>query len=105
MLAHHVYFKLKDRADSARQVLVDACHEHLTNHPGTVFFAVGTLATELNRPVNDRDWDVALHLVFQTPEDQDAYQVAPRHQRFVEENRASWEVVRVFDSIVEGARS
>ncbi|MFO0959189.1 MAG: Dabb family protein [Isosphaeraceae bacterium] len=102
MLAHNVYFKLKDRTDSARAALVSACKEHLTGHPGTVFFAAGTLATELDRPVNDRDWDVALHLVFRTPEDQDSYQVAPRHHRFVEENRDSWDVVRVFDSIVDG---
>lgn len=102
MLVHNVYFKLKDCSESARRALVSACKEHLTGHPGTVFFAVGTLATALDRPVNVRDWDVALHLVFQTPDDQDAYQVASRHLRFVEENRDNWAVVRVFDSIVEG---
>jgi len=33
--------------------------------PGRGLFAAGTLADELNRPVNDRDFDVALHIVFQ----------------------------------------
>jgi hypothetical protein len=101
MLAHNVYFTLKDRTDAARAGLVDACKRYLTGHPGTLVFACGTLADAYTRPVNVRDWDVALHLVFATPADHDAYQEAPRHKQFVEENRDGWASVRVFDSIVE----
>ena len=102
MLAHNVYFTLKDPSDEARSSLVHACKLLLTDHPGTVFFACGTLEPELAREVNDREFDVALHLVFESRAAHDAYQDSPRHQRFLEENRAGWSRVRVFDSIVAG---
>lgn len=103
MLAHNVYFSLKDRSDSSIQKLVAACKEYLTEHPGVVFFACGTLEKDLNRLVNVRDFDVALHVVFESKAAHDAYQDAPRHQTFVEENRENWAQVRVFDSDVTSA--
>ncbi len=103
MLAHNVYFTLKDKSETARKALVAACQKYLTGHPGTLFFACGTLAEELDRPVNVRDFDVALHVVFESKAAHDAYQEAPRHVQFVEEQKPGWEKVRVFDSIVEGA--
>ncbi|RPI27849.1 MAG: Dabb family protein [Acidobacteria bacterium] len=101
MVAHNVFFTLKDRSDPAKAKLVTACREHLKGHPGEVFFAAGVLAQDLKREVNVTDFDVALHIVFKTKEDQDRYQVAPRHQKFIEQNNANWEKVRVFDSYVE----
>lgn len=101
MLAHNVFFTLKDRTPAARAGLVDACKRYLTGHPGTVFFACGTVADQYDREVNVRDFDVALHLVFATTADHDAYQVAPRHKQFVEEQSSGWASVRVFDSNVE----
>jgi hypothetical protein len=103
MLAHNVFFTLKDRSPAARDALVAACRKYLTGHPGTLFFACGVLEPELSRPVNDRDFDVALHLVFASRADHDTYQDSPRHVAFVEENRASWARARVFDSDVSGA--
>ncbi len=102
MLAHNVYFTLHDGSAAARHKLVAACKKYLTGHPGTISFAVGVVCAELNRPVNDLEFDVALHLLFQSIADHDAYQSAPRHDTFVEENKATWKKVRVFDSIVEG---
>jgi hypothetical protein len=101
LLAHNVFFALQDASAAAQAKLVQACKKHLTNHPGTVFFACGTRATSLQRPVNDLEFDVALHIVFQTKTDQDAYQDAPRHHEFVAENKGNWKHVRVFDSLVE----
>lgn len=101
MLAHNVFFTLKDRSPESVQALVAACEQHLTGHPGTVFFACGPLEPELSRPVNDRDFDVALHIVFDSRAAHDHYQDAPRHVRFVNENRDGWARVRVFDSIVK----
>jgi hypothetical protein len=46
---------------------------------------------------------VALHIVFATKEDHDRYQTATAHVQFVEENKADWKQVRVFDSVVEKA--
>ena len=100
-MVHNVYFTLHDRSDAAVANLIAACNKYLTRQPGIVFFAAGSLAKDLTRPVNDRDWDVSLHLVFATPEHQAAYQDDPAHHQFIDENKANWAKVRVFDSLVE----
>jgi heme-degrading monooxygenase HmoA len=101
VLAHDVYFALNDPSADAKAKLVVACRKYLTGHEGAVFFAAGTLATELNRPVNDRDYDVALHVYFRDKAAHDKYQEAPRHKQFIEEMQGNWKKVRVFDSWVE----
>lgn len=101
MLAHIVYFTLKDKSPTAQLRLVAACKKYLSKHPGTVFFAAGTLAEDLNREVNDRDFDVGLHVIFKDRASHDKYQEAPLHVQFIEENKENWAKVRVFDSKVE----
>jgi hypothetical protein len=99
-LAHHVYFKLHDRSDAAIASLLAACKKYLDDHPGLVDFAVGSRDKELDRPVN-QDFDVSLHCIFQDRPAHDAYQTAERHLQFIEENKASWAEVRVFDSTLD----
>src|SRR6266478_625798 len=101
LLVHNVYFALKDNSEAAKQRLIAACKKYLSNPPGTVFFACGTLAAELRREVNDRDFDVGLHVVFRDQAAHDQYQVDPRHVQFIAENKENWKKVRVFDSIAE----
>jgi hypothetical protein len=101
MLSHDVYFSLKDNSAEAKKKLVAACQKYLSKHAGTVFFAAGTLAQDLKRPVNDLDFDVALHIVFKDKAAHDQYQDAPRHNQFIDENKDNWKKVRVFDSVVE----
>lgn len=99
-LAHNVYFTLEDASPAKVQGLVAACHKYLKDHPGVVFFAAGTVVNELARPVNDRMFHVALHVVFQDKAAHDVYQTAPDHLKFIEENKPNWRNVRVFDSYV-----
>jgi len=99
-LAHNVFFKLKDNSPGKAQALVEACKKYLNVQPGIVFFAAGTLCAELTRDVNDRNWDVGLHLVFVDKAAHDAYQEDATHNRFIDENKANWASVRVFDSLV-----
>jgi hypothetical protein len=101
MLAHSVFFSLNDRSDAAVRKMLDACRNYLSSHPGTVFFGCGTPNQELTRPVNDRDFDVALHLVFESVQAHDAYQDAPLHHQFISENKPNWKLVRVFDANIE----
>jgi hypothetical protein len=100
-LAHDVYFTLQDASPEAKQKLVDACRHYLTGHEGTVFFATGMRAEEMTREVNDRGFDVSLHVYFRDKAAHDAYQDHPRHARFIAEMRSNWKTVRVFDSWVE----
>lgn len=97
-VAHMVYFKLKESTGDAKEKLVDACKTYLSGHEGTVYFSVGVLAADLDRDVNDRDFDVSLNLVFRNRAAHDTYQTHPRHLKFIEENKDSWSSVRVFDS-------
>lgn len=99
LVVHNVYFALVDRAPDAAAQLLAACRKYLAAHPGIVWFGCGQLAQELKRDVNDRDWDVGLHIVFRDQAAHDAYQVSADHNAFIAENKANWRRVRVFDTI------
>ena len=45
-----------------------------------------------------KDFDVALHVVFADKAAKLKYLAGPRHKKFVEENVADFDQVRVFDS-------
>lgn len=98
MIGHMVYFKLKASSPESKQKLVDACKKYLSDHDGTVFFSAGVMGEPFKREVNDRDWDVALHLVFVDKAAHDKYADHPEHLKFIDENKDNWAKVRVFDS-------
>ena len=100
LLTHSVYFSLKDNSDEQKQQFLAACQQYLTDHPGVVFYAAGVLASDCSRPVNDRDFDVVLHVVFTDKAAHDAYQKADKHLKFIEVTKPNWNKVRVFDSYV-----
>ncbi len=97
-LAHHVYFVLKDNSPTEVEKLLASCRQHLTDHPGTLYFGLGTRTLDLNREVNDKDFDVCLSMVFANRAAHDQYQTHPRHADFINESRSNWASVRVFDS-------
>ena len=96
---HMVYFTLKDASPEACDRLVAACEKYLSGHPGTELFAAGTRA-DSERDVVDKEFHVALQLVFKDKASQDAYQVAERHDQFIAEQKDNWANVRVFDSLL-----
>ena len=99
-LLHNVFFTLKDKSAASVKKLIDACRKHLTVQPGIVSFACGAREQGLTREVNDKDWDVGLHILFKDRASHDAYQVDARHEQFVAENKNDWAKARVFDSLV-----
>ncbi len=101
MLSHMVYFTLKDSSESAQQAMVDACHKFLKPHDGITFFAAGKLAPEFDRPVNVQDFHIALHVVFDSKESHDIYQVSEKHLEFIAQGKENWEQIRVFDAYVD----
>ena len=99
--AHMVFFALKDHSPEVRDKFVASCHKYLSGHEGTVFFAIGTSAEDVDEPgVSVHDFDVSLHLVFDNKGAGAKYLKDPRHLKFVEENKALFGKVRVFDSYV-----
>jgi hypothetical protein len=99
-IMHNVYFSLNDASMAAKQSLLDACQKYLAAQPGVLFFGYGTLA-DLTGPLNDRDYDVGLHITFESKADLEKYEVSDAHKQFVEENKGNWKKVRVFDSEVK----
>ena len=80
---------------------MDSCKKYLKKHDGVVFFAAGTVHDDFKREVNDRDWDVSVHVVFKDKAAHDMYQVAEAHKTFIAENRENWKKVRVFDTAAQ----
>ncbi|MCA8975781.1 MAG: Dabb family protein [Planctomycetes bacterium] len=99
-LVHDVYFALVDASPAARQTLIDACHDKLAGIAGVESLVAGNRDEELTRDVNDRDYDVSLHVRFTDRAAHDAYQTAPEHLQFIAANRDNWKSVRVFDTVL-----
>jgi len=97
-VAHIVFFDLVDDSDEARQNLIASAKNFLSGHDGTLYFSVGIIGEGFDRPVNDHDFSVALHVVFENKAAHDVYQTHERHVAYIEENKANWTRVRVFDS-------
>ena len=97
-LAHHVYFTLKDKSAEKKAELVESCHQYLKPQPGVVFFSVGGRVPDLDRDVNDDQFDVSLAIVFDSRQSHDAYQTEENHDQFIAEQKENWASVRVFDS-------
>ncbi|TWT97086.1 Stress responsive A/B Barrel Domain protein [Botrimarina colliarenosi] len=96
--AHMVFFTLTEPNDANRDQLVAACHKYLADHTGVIYFTVGTIAEDRDREVNDTSFQVALHVVFDSPAAHDTYQTHPRHLAFIKEAGPLWSGVKVFDS-------
>ena len=97
-VAHIVFFDLNDDSAEARQKLIESAKKYLSGHDGTVYFSVGIIGDGFDRPVNDHDFSVALHVVFENRAAHDVYQTHERHVAYIAENKGNWERVRVFDS-------
>lgn len=100
-LAHMVFFGLKDRSKESRDKFIASCEKYLSGHEGVDHFSLGVIAEDVVEPnVSVRDFDVALHLIFENKAAEAKYLKAERHVKFVEENRAQFGQVRVFDSYI-----
>lgn len=97
-MEHHVYFWLKperrndaDRAEFEKGLAALLEIDLIT---GGIW---GTPAPVMERPVIDHSWDYALSTRFNSIKDQDAYQVHPEHEVFINRFKDWWEKVQVRD--------
>jgi hypothetical protein len=101
-LAHDVYFDLTDDSAESHDAFVQSCWDKLAKIDGVRFFACGKRDVSLDRPVNDQEYDISLHVVFESRAAHDAYQTHPDHLALVDMHKTNWSGVRVFDSLVQG---
>ena len=104
MMMHSTYFSLKPSSSPAtRAKYIAACHEYLSSSPGIMSFWVGERAKDMKRPVNDKDFNVAMNQVFQNKAAFDHYNGSdPMHAKFVEvvNKLAPATTRRVYDSFL-----
>ena len=103
-VGHMVFFELKDKSPEAKKKLVDACYKYLKNHDGVLYFSAGPRAEDQKEPVSATDWDVALHIVFKDAASLKKYATHADHLKFIDENKAGWKGVKVYDSHVDPER-
>lgn len=103
-VAHAVFFTLNDRSPRSREAFVATCEKYLSGHKGGVSFSVGTIAEDIQEPgISDREFDVAVHVVFEDKAMLAAYHKSGRHDQFVAAIKGKVAKVRVFDSYLSGA--
>lgn len=97
-VGHMVYFTLKDRTNENAAKLVANCDKYLSDMPGVRFYAAGVRDKAFAGEPNDEEFDVALHVIFNSTAAYKKYTPHPMHQKFIEESKDLWSKVRVFDS-------
>jgi hypothetical protein len=103
-IGHMVFFELKEKSAENKKKIVDACYKYLKNHDGVLYFSAGSRAEDVKEGVSATDWDVALHIVFKNKAALQKYGPHPDHLKFIEENRAMWKGVKVYDSVIDASR-
>jgi hypothetical protein len=99
MLTHHVFFWLKN-PDSKEDLnkLIEGLRT-LEKIETVKDIHIGVPASTEKRDVVDNSYQASELLFFDDVAGQDAYQVHPIHQKFVENYSHLWEKVIVYDSI------
>ncbi len=97
-MQHHVYFWLKEEhqndADKAKfENGLQLCADVSSVAGG----GWGKSAATPERPVTDKTWDYALYLSFDSVEKHNEYQVAPKHDEFIDGCKDMWSKVVIMD--------
>jgi hypothetical protein len=99
MLAHHVFFWLKNPdSKEDRDKLIEGL-KTLEKIETVKSLRIGVPARTEKRDVVDNSFSVSELMFFDDVEGQNAYQVHPIHKKFVEDCSHLWEKVIVYDAI------
>lgn len=97
---HMVFFWLKN-PDSAsdREAFKNTLTQFINTNPQVVGSHIGEPAAT-DRPVIDNSYTYSLVVTFPDLATHDAYQVDPTHLLFIEQGKALWEKVVIYDSVM-----
>lgn len=98
LFIHHVYFWLENPGSKEDHTALSAGLEALSYVPSIKQFHIGVPATT-NRDVIETTYAFSWLAVFNTKEEQDAYQVDPIHLHFIDTCKHLWKKVIVYDSV------
>lgn len=99
MLAHHVFFWLKNPNSKEDRDKLIAGLKTLEKIETVRSLRIGVPASTEKRDVVDNTYSVSELMLFDDVEGQNAYQVHPIHKKFVEDCSHLWERVVVYDAI------
>lgn len=99
VLLHHVFFWLKEPENQEARNQFEAAVKKLFTIEQVGLHHLGVPATTEQREVVDHSYTYSMLLSFAGIKEQNAYQVHPVHQQFVEENSHLWQKVVVYDSL------
>ena len=95
---HHVYFWLKHpESKEDLQKLVEGL-EGLATVEEIKIYHIGVPAPT-DREVIDNTYSISWLNIFETSEDHDAYQIHPKHLKFISDCSSLWGKVKVYDSL------
>ena len=95
---HHVYFWLKHpESKEDLQKLVEGL-EALATVEEIKMYHIGVPAPT-DREVIDNTYSISWLNIFETSEDHDAYQIHPKHLKFISDYSSLWSKVKVYDSL------
>ena len=98
-MTHQVFFWLKSSISNEERAFFEAELKRLPQISYLQAGQVGRPAPTPARPVTDHSFDYCLHLEFKSMADHDFYQEGcPDHKRFVDNCKAFFERVIVYDS-------
>ena len=95
---HHVYFWLKNPDSKEDRAKLIEGLKKLSKVKTIKSFHIGKPAST-SRDVIDGSYSISWFTLFDSPADQDSYQVDPIHLKFVEECSSLWSKVIVYDTI------
>ncbi|HEY8510840.1 MAG TPA: Dabb family protein [Cyclobacteriaceae bacterium] len=99
MLAHHVFFWLKNPNSKEDRDKLIAGLKTLEKIETVKSLRIGVPASTEKRDVVDNSFSVSELMFFDDVEGQNAYQVHPIHKKFVEDCSHLWERVVVYDAM------
>ena len=98
LFIHHVYFWLENTGSKNDHAALLVGLQALSKVPSIKQFHIGVPA-DTNRDVIETSYEFSWLAVFNTKEEQDAYQVDPIHLHFVDTCKHLWQKVIVYDSL------
>lgn len=82
-LAHTILFRVSDTSKDLVRDFIDLCTKYLSRHPGQEYYSIGYRALEMERPVNAKNFEVHVHMVFKDLAAYQAYTKTKVHDDFI----------------------
>lgn len=95
---HHVFFWLKDPSDMNIRARFEKAARELIKVETIIDYHIGVPAST-SRDVIDASYTYSILTTYKNKEDQDIYQIHPRHLKFIEDCQELWNKVVVYDSV------